>query len=204
MIKVKRHVVVLVCLTFNTFHILLWCFYCWLWRSKCWLGSLWIIYSQINFCSSHRYYHWFTSGSIKIFQQILIKKLPIILKILQIHHSEELWGCPVMPWHTHLTSMYESICCFYGCLSTYKKSTSYLNIFLRHETFKSPAILLVESILGHYSRTWILPGIIFAVWKVTIYINFQFRLFSGRSKGKRFKKYAKYIIFMLGQKYGQK
>ena len=40
-----------------------------------------------------------------------------------------------------------SICCFYGCLSTYKKSTSCLNLFLGYWTFRNLGVWLVESML---------------------------------------------------------
>ena len=52
-----------------------------------------------------------------------------------------------LPCHTCLTFAYELIRCFYGFLSTYKKPTLWINLFLRYYTFKNPAIWLVKTIL---------------------------------------------------------
>ena len=52
----------------------------------------------------------------------------------------------------HPYDLYEPIHCFPRCLPEYKKSTTYINLFLRCWTFKNSAIWFVEIILGHSTR----------------------------------------------------
>ena len=54
----------------------------------------------------------------------------------------------------HPLENYKSIYCFYGCLSTWKKSNSLLNSFLRYLSLKNTVIQLVKMILGHAWAYW--------------------------------------------------
>ena len=91
------------------------------------------------------------------------------------------WAYPSMP---------DSICCFYRFLSTYKISISYMNPFLRYQTFKNPEISLVEIILGHNSRLIILSDMRFAMRSQELYRKSRMRIFFRKIKWQNFwKKY---------------
>lgn len=91
------------------------------------------------------------------------------------------WAYPTMP---------DSICCFYRFLLTYKISTSYMNPFLRYQTFKNPEISLVGIILGHNSRLIILSDMRFATRSQELYRKSRIRIFFRKIKWQNFwKKY---------------
>ena len=57
--------------------------------------------------------------------------------------------------------MTEWICCFYGCLTTYKNWISQLISFVRYSILKNPAFWLISRFLDHYSRTRFFPNMWF-------------------------------------------
>ena len=57
--------------------------------------------------------------------------------------------------------MTEWICCFYGCLTTYKNWISQLISFVRYCILKNLAFWLIYRFLDHYSRNRFFPNIWF-------------------------------------------
>ena len=99
-----------------------------------------------------------------------------------------------MTCRIHLISVYESICYFFGCLSTYKKSASHFHSFLRYETFRKPAILFVWEHFGS-----LINDENFAYHSIcdtgSQEINkFSLRIVFRKIKRKVSKKYTKYIF----------
>ena len=116
------------------------------------LGTL----SMLGFANP-KWYHQLTENFCFINKQNNNFISQVFLEILQ-RYENFLFGCFR---HACLRKhkMIVSTCRTLRCLSTYQIYTSSFTSFLRYYILKYPEIWLVDSILTHNSRTWILPEI---------------------------------------------